>query len=47
VLDEGRQAFSKSAWAQAHESLSRADEDEPLGPEDLELLAIAAYMLGR
>jgi len=47
VLDEGRQAFARAAWAQAYEQLARADEDEPLGPEDLELLATAAYMLGR
>jgi DNA-binding CsgD family transcriptional regulator len=47
VLDEGRQAFVKNAWARAYELLLRADEEEPLGPEDLELLATAAYMLGR
>jgi DNA-binding CsgD family transcriptional regulator len=47
VLDEGRQALASGAWAEAYELLARADEDEPLGPRDLELLATAAYMLGR
>jgi DNA-binding CsgD family transcriptional regulator len=31
----------------AHESLVRADREEPLGAEDLEVLARSAYMLGR
>lgn len=31
----------------AYESLSRADQAAPLGPEELELLARSAYMLGR
>ena len=31
----------------AYELLSSADRSDPLGPEDLELLATAAYMLGR
>jgi ATP/maltotriose-dependent transcriptional regulator MalT len=30
----------------AYESLSEADKSDPLGPEDLELLATAAYMIG-
>ena len=47
MLHEGRQAYERSAWAAAYESLARADEDEPLVAEDLERLAISAYMLGR
>jgi DNA-binding NarL/FixJ family response regulator len=31
----------------AHESLSAADRAEPLGAEDLQLLATSAYMIGR
>jgi ATP/maltotriose-dependent transcriptional regulator MalT len=46
-LERGRDAHAKRAWREAHESLSRADETEPLEPEDLELLATSAYMLGR
>jgi hypothetical protein len=47
VLDQGREAYARSAWAQAYESLARADELEPLAAADLELLSISAYMLGR
>lgn len=46
-LDRGREAFGKRAWLEANELLTRADEEEPLGGEDLELLATTAYMLGR
>jgi len=45
-LERGRRSYADSAWAAARESLSRADELEPLAAEDLELLATAAYMLG-
>jgi DNA-binding CsgD family transcriptional regulator len=37
----------KGAWIDAHAALSAADEAAPLAPDDLELLALAAYMLGR
>ena len=47
MLDQGREAYARSAWAQAYDSLARADELEPLAADDLELLAISAYMLGR
>jgi DNA-binding CsgD family transcriptional regulator len=46
-LERGREAFATRAWARAYASLSRADSSEPLAAEDLELLATAAYMLGR
>jgi DNA-binding CsgD family transcriptional regulator len=46
-LERGRDAHARRAWTDAHESLSLADEREPLGPQDLELLATSAYMLGR
>jgi ATP/maltotriose-dependent transcriptional regulator MalT len=47
VLDQGREAYARSAWAQAYEFLARADELEPLTAADLELLATSAFMLGR
>jgi DNA-binding CsgD family transcriptional regulator len=34
-------------WTEAYESLARLDEASPLGGDDLERLATAAYMLGR
>jgi DNA-binding NarL/FixJ family response regulator len=46
-LERGREAISAEAWLDAHESLSASDQSDPLGAEDLELLATSAYMLGR
>ena len=46
-LEHGRASCAKHAWVDAYKSLSRADEASPLAPEDLELLATSAYMLGR
>ena len=47
VLERGHAAYAKHAWQEAYEWLSRADEDDLLQPEDLELLARSAYMLDR
>jgi DNA-binding CsgD family transcriptional regulator len=47
VLERGRASYAKGAWLDAYEWLSRADEDDLLEPDDLELLARSAYMLGR
>jgi hypothetical protein len=47
MLERGRASYAKRAWLDAYESLSRADEDDLLEPEDLEMLARSAYMLGR
>ena len=46
-LDRGRKSYAASGWREAFESLSRADRAAPLGAEDLERFARAAYMLGR
>ncbi len=46
-LERGREFYARSEWRKAFESLSSVDRAAPLGPEDLELLARAAYMLGR
>jgi DNA-binding CsgD family transcriptional regulator/tetratricopeptide (TPR) repeat protein len=46
-LQRGRESYARSAWADAYESLAGADEATPLAPEDLELFATSAYMLGR
>ena len=47
ALEHGRLSYAKRAWLDAYEWLSRADEDDLLEPQDLELLARSAYMLGR
>src|SRR5690606_24782651 len=39
-----RAAFARQAWGDAHALLSAAAPD--LGPEDLERLAVAAYLVG-
>jgi tetratricopeptide (TPR) repeat protein len=46
-LERGRAAYSVEAWSDAYGSLSAADRTDPLGPDDLELLATCAYMVGR
>jgi ATP/maltotriose-dependent transcriptional regulator MalT len=47
TLDRGRESFERSAWADAFDQLSAAERETPLGPEDLERLAVAAYLVGR
>ncbi|HEU5491407.1 MAG TPA: hypothetical protein VFU84_11490, partial [Gaiellaceae bacterium] len=47
ALEQGRASCARGAWPEAFESLQQADEAAPLEPGDLELLARAAYMLGR
>jgi DNA-binding CsgD family transcriptional regulator len=46
VLETAREAYARRAWTQAHELLRRVGEAAPLAPEDLDRLAVAAYMLG-
>lgn len=46
-LEHGRDAYGREEWGAAFESLTAADRSEPLGADDLELLATAAYMIGR
>ena len=45
-LTIGRDAFTARAWAQAYEALSTADEAAELGADDLDRLALAAYLTG-
>ena len=46
-LARGRDSYADQKWTEADEWLSAADDVEPLGGDDLELLATSAYMLGR
>jgi DNA-binding NarL/FixJ family response regulator len=46
-LERGRRSVAAWAWQEAHAALARADRTTPLGAEDLELFATAAYMIGR
>lgn len=46
-LERGRRAYREREWSAAHEALARADAATPLRVEDLERLAVAAYLTGR
>ena len=46
-LARGREAAGRLAWTDAYTALSLADRSSSLAGEDLELLATAAYRLGR
>jgi ATP/maltotriose-dependent transcriptional regulator MalT len=45
-LTIGRDAFTARAWARAYEALSAADRDEELDADDLDRLALSAYLTG-
>ena len=47
TLDRGRESFGQREWGDAYAQLSAVDHESPLGPEDLERLAMAAYLIGR
>lgn len=46
-LARGRQAADRLAWASAFEALALASRAGPVSPADLELLATAAFLVGR
>jgi len=46
-LEQGRALSACGRWVGAHAALAAAERRAPLGGHDLELLARAAYMLGR
>jgi hypothetical protein len=46
-LDHARQHYQQRAWAHAYQAFLLADQEAPLEAEDLELLAMAAYLVGR
>ena len=47
ALLNGRESFDRKAWAESYRLLQAADRDVPLEPEDLERLAIAAYLVAQ
>ena len=46
-LGAGREAIAAHAWRDAFERLTEADRTSPLGPEDLESLALAAFFIAQ
>ncbi len=47
ALDRGREFFGRRAWGDAYNQLSAAGNEAPLELEDLERLAVAAYLVGQ
>lgn len=46
-LARAREAYESRSWSEAVAALSAADSRQPLGPADLERLAVALFMVGR
>ena len=46
-IDRAHRYYKRGAWADAYHAFLRADQATTLAAEDLELLATAAYMVGR
>ena len=47
TVRRGRKSFEQRAWAESYRLLREADCEAPLDADDLERLAIAAYLVGR
>jgi ATP/maltotriose-dependent transcriptional regulator MalT len=47
AIEQGRAAFVRRAWSEAHRWLSAADAEGSLGPEDLQRLAVSGFLTGR
>jgi DNA-binding NarL/FixJ family response regulator len=47
ALDRARDSFGRHAWTEAYAQLLALDRGSPLGPADLERLAMAAFLVGR
>jgi DNA-binding CsgD family transcriptional regulator len=47
TLDHGRVSYERGMWGEAYASLAQADRNSSLEAEDLERLAMAAYLVGR
>jgi DNA-binding CsgD family transcriptional regulator len=47
TLGRARTSFEQKGWADACRLFEAADREAPLGPDDLERLATAAYLVGR
>jgi len=47
ALGRGRDAYSHQIWGDAYALLTAADRQAPLGPDDLERLAVTARMVGK
>jgi len=46
ALSRGRDAYARESWSEAYEQLTNAAHRDPLEPEDFDLLATAAFLVG-
>jgi DNA-binding CsgD family transcriptional regulator len=46
-LEQGREHYKRREWRHAYDALLSADQASPLGVDDLDCLATAAYLTGR
>lgn len=46
-VEHGRECYELREWSAAYEALARADSAFPLSGEDLQRLAVSAYLVGR
>jgi DNA-binding CsgD family transcriptional regulator len=46
-LDQARSCYKQRVWSEAYQAFSLADQEHALEAEDLEQLALAAYLIGR
>jgi serine/threonine protein kinase len=47
ALDQGRESYRRQLWTDAYAELSTADRENHLEPEDLDRLAMTAYLIGK
>jgi ribonuclease I len=47
AVERGRESYARRAWRDAYAQLLAADRETPLACDDLERLAITAYLVGR
>jgi predicted nucleotidyltransferase len=47
AVQRGRESYALHAWRDAYEALAAADEQTRLEAQDLDRLAMAAYLIGK
>ena len=47
VIDRARACYRERAWAAAYADFHAADDESPLAIDDLEQLAVTAYLIGK
>jgi hypothetical protein len=47
AIDRARTSYREHAWAAAYDDFHAADDESPLAIDDLEQLAVTAYLIGK